>query len=457
MSDRWPIRLEDVTKRYRLLGRRSQFQTLKSALLRREVVLPEEGSITALRNVSFQIEQGEAFGVIGPNGSGKSTLLKLISGILKPTEGSVIVDGRIAALIELGAGFHPEISGRENVYINGIMMGLTRREIDQRFDRIVEFAGIGDFLDQPVKTYSSGMYVRLGFAVAVHLDPDILLIDEVLSVGDEEFSQRCIARIQEMKLKGVTMLFVTHQLDLVRQLCDRAIWLDHGEVCGIGDPMRIVDAYLQRVSGTETVEERDRDAAEDDDENELSEEERWGSGEVLIRRVSLRDHKGRDLVALGGETHVEIELSVDVRQPQEDCVFGVGIFHADGTCVYGTNSDIEGWQSERVDSYGTVRFVMPSLSLVAGNYRIDVAAHTRSGRAFDYRRGALRFVVGSRVRDVGVYRPQHEWKFTGGLKMVRAERRSGAPANIEETMKSLERENGEAKVFRKRRRKKESE
>lgn len=454
MSDRWPIRLEDVTKRYRLLGRRSQFQTLKSALLRREVVLPEEGSITALRNVSFQIEQGEAFGVIGPNGSGKSTLLKLISGILKPTEGSVIVDGRIAALIELGAGFHPEISGRENVYINGIMMGLTRREIDQRFDRIVEFAGIGDFLDQPVKTYSSGMYVRLGFAVAVHLDPDILLIDEVLSVGDEEFSQRCIARIQEMKLKGVTMLFVTHQLDLVRQLCDRAIWLDHGEVCGIGDPMRIVDAYLQRVSGTETVEERDRDAAEDDDENELSEEERWGSGEVLIRRVSLRDHKGRDLVALGGETHVEIELSVDVRQPQEDCVFGVGIFHADGTCVYGTNSDIEGWQSERVDSYGTVRFVMPSLSLVAGNYRIDVAAHTRSGRAFDYRRGALRFVVGSRVRDVGVYRPQHEWKFTGGLKMVQAERRSGAPANIEETMKSLERENGEAKVFRKRRKKK---
>ncbi len=457
MSDRWPIQLDDVTKRYRLLGRRSQFQTLKSALLRRELALPEEGSITALRDVTFRLEQGEAFGVIGPNGSGKSTLLKLISGILKPTTGEVRVDGRIAALIELGAGFHPEISGRENIYINGIMMGLSRREIDQRFAQIVDFSGIEEFLDQPVKTYSSGMYVRLGFSVAVHLDPDILLIDEVLSVGDEEFSQKCIARIQEMKLKGVTMLFVTHQLDLVRQLCDRALWLDHGRVCGLGDPIRVVDAYLQRVSGTETVENDDRAADterdEDEDENELSGEDRWGSGEILVRRVSLRDARGRDLVALGGETHVEIELSVDVREPQSDCVFGLGIFHADGTCVYGTNTEIEGWQSERVDAYGTVRFVMPSLSLVAGNYRIDVAAHTKNGRAFDYRRGVVRFVVGSRVKDVGVYRPEHEWIFSGGVRMLASERRSQAPANIEETMKNLEHDSDD-EVYRKRPRRK---
>ncbi|MDX1582129.1 MAG: ABC transporter ATP-binding protein [Thermoanaerobaculia bacterium] len=439
MSDRWPIRISEVTKKYRLFGRRTQFQTLKSALLRRELVLPEEGTITALRDISFRVEQGEAFGVIGPNGSGKSTLLKLVSGILKPTEGEIDVRGRIAALIELGAGFHPEISGRENVYINGIMMGLTRREIDQRFDQIVEFAGIGEFLDQPVKTYSSGMYVRLGFAVAVHLDPDILLIDEVLSVGDEEFSQKCIARIQEMKLKGVTLLFVTHQLDLVRQLCDRALWLDHGRICGLGDPVRVVDSYLQRVSGGETADEEEVDEAGDEEEEEGSgEEERWGSGEVLIRRVSLFDSKGRELVALGGESHVEVEFAVEVREPQEDCVFGVGIFHADGTCVYGTNTDIEGWQTDRVDSYGTVRFTMPSLSLVAGNYRIDVAAHTRNGRAFDYRRGVVKFVVGSRVTDVGVYRPSHEWSFSGGIRMTDRGRRGEAPANIEETLKNLE-------------------
>ena len=186
-ADEFSISLADVSKSYRLWGRRSQFATLKSALLRRDMKMSPESSVVALRDVSFQVHKGEAFGIIGRNGSGKSTLLKIISGILKPTTGTVAVRGRVAALIELGAGFHPEITGRENIYINGIMLGLTRREIESRFDRIVEFSGIREFIDQPVKTYSSGMYVRLGFAVAVHVDPDVLLIDEVLSVGDEEF------------------------------------------------------------------------------------------------------------------------------------------------------------------------------------------------------------------------------------------------------------------------------
>src|SRR5437763_14936331 len=212
-------------------------------------------------------------------------MLKIISGILKPTTGTVAVNGRMAALIELGAGFQPEITGRENIYINAIMLGLSRREIDARFDRIVDFSGIRDFIDQPVKTYSSGMYVRLGFAVAVHVDPDILLIDEVLSVGDEEFSAKCIAKIQEMKYRGVTLLFVTHQLDQVRNLCDRALWLDHGEPLLIGDPVRVVDAYLQRVSGgaaaTEVVQAAppEKEPEPEKKSNALHEEERWGSGE----------------------------------------------------------------------------------------------------------------------------------------------------------------------------------
>src|SRR5881392_3461572 len=246
----YAIALTNVSKSYRLWGRGSQFATLKSALLKRDLALTPETSVEAVRDVSFAVDRGEAFGIIGRNGSGKSTLLKLISGILKPTSGSVKVNGRVAALIELGAGFHPEITGRENIYINGIMLGLSRREIDARFDRIVDFSGIRDFIDQPVKTYSSGMYVRLGFAVAVHVDPDILLIDEVLSVGDEEFSQKCIAKIQEMKFRGVTLVFVTHQLDQVRTLCDRALWLDRGEQKAIGDPVRVVDDYLQDVSGS---------------------------------------------------------------------------------------------------------------------------------------------------------------------------------------------------------------
>jgi ABC-type polysaccharide/polyol phosphate transport system ATPase subunit len=449
----YPIALENVSKNYRLWGRRSQFATLKSALLKRELKPAADASVVALKNVSFSVDRGEAFGIIGRNGSGKSTLLKLISGILKPTTGSVTVSGRIAALIELGAGFHPEITGRENIYINGIMLGLSRREIDQRFDRIVEFSGIADFLDQPVKTYSSGMYVRLGFAVAVHVDPDVLLIDEVLSVGDEEFSARCVAKIQEMKYRGVTLLFVTHQLDQVRTLCDRALWLDHGQVEAIGDPMRVVDAYLQEVSGgtaapsTPSSTESSaaeaaaappdalRPAAKSD-----TDEERWGSGEIVIRRVSLTDHEGRELVALGPGTPVVVDIDVEARVAQDDFVFGLGIYHADGTCVYGTNTDVEGFAAQKIEGKARVRFVVSSLDLVAGTYRLDIAVHTRNGRAFDYRRNVLRVVVGSRVHDIGVYRPQHEWRFDGGIAFKTVDMLRHVPAAIAEAVGSVQSE-----------------
>jgi ABC-type polysaccharide/polyol phosphate transport system ATPase subunit len=443
MSD-YAIAIEDVSKDYRLWGRRSQFATLKSALLKRDLALAPDAAVAALRHVSFAVDRGEAFGIIGRNGSGKSTLLKLISGILKPTSGRVSVNGRVAALIELGAGFHPEITGRENIYINGIMLGLSRREIDQRFDKIVEFSGISEFLDQPVKTYSSGMYVRLGFAVAVHVDPDVLLIDEVLSVGDEEFSARCIAKIQEMKYRGVTLLFVTHQLDQVRNLCDRALWLDHGRTEAIGDPMRVVDAYLQEVSGapaqqpeTEAVPEPE----EDEKKPKENDEERWGSGEIVLKRVALTDHEGRQLVALAAGTPVILDLDVDVRVPQEDFVFGLGIYHANGTCVYGTNTDLEGYAAERIEGSARVRFVVPSLDLVAGTYRIDAAVHTRNGRAFDYRRNVLRIVVGSRVHDTGIYRPQHEWRFEGGISFKSIDTlRHNVPTAIAEAMGSMKAE-----------------
>jgi ABC-type polysaccharide/polyol phosphate transport system ATPase subunit len=440
------IAVENVSKSYRLWGRGSQFATLKSALLRHDVKLAPEASVLALRDLSFAIHRGEAFGIIGRNGSGKSTLLKLISGILKPTSGRVTVNGRVAALIELGAGFHPEITGRENIYINGIMLGLTRREIDQRFDAIVEFSGIADFLDQPVKTYSSGMYVRLGFAVAVHVDPEVLLIDEVLSVGDEEFSARCVAKIQEMKYRGVTLIFVTHQLDQVRTLCDRALWLDHGQLEAIGDPMRVVDAYLQEVAGgggsTQLAPPPPAEAEpkpEPESPRPREEEERWGSGEIVIKRVAMTDDRGRELVAIGAGTPVTFDMDVEVHLPQEDFVFGIGIYHADGTCVYGTNTDVEGYAPERIEGTVRVRFEIPSLELVAGTYRIDAAVHTRNGRAFDYRRNVLRVIVGSRVHDVGVYRPKHEWRFDGPVRFRAIDTlRQNVPSTIAEALDSVE-------------------
>ncbi len=240
------VRVEGVTKLYRRVAPGQRFRTLKSALLEGSLVgrAAEGEAIVALRDVSFEVARGEAFGIVGSNGSGKSTLLKLLAGILRPTRGRVVTDGRVAALIELGAGFHPEISGRENVFINGALLGLSRREIERRYERIVDFSGLADFMEEPVKNYSSGMYVRLGFAVAIHTDPEILLVDEVLAVGDESFAHRCLRRIEELLAAGRTVLFVSHNMQAVRSLCTRAVLLRDGRVAQAGDVDSVVDEYL---------------------------------------------------------------------------------------------------------------------------------------------------------------------------------------------------------------------
>ena len=246
------ISLVNVSKLYRRYGGR-QFATLKSALLSGDLVkkLRPEETFQALNDVSFDVPRGQTLGVIGRNGSGKSTALKLVAGITKPTSGTVKVQGRVSALIELGAGFHPEISGRENVFINGVMLGMSKREIQQRFDEIVEFAEMREFIDAPVKTYSSGMYMRLGFAVAIHVDPDVLLVDEVLAVGDEGFTHKCLDKFAEFKRRNKTILFVTHSLGMVERFCDEAVWLDAGRKRAQGDPTRVVGAYVTDVERQE--------------------------------------------------------------------------------------------------------------------------------------------------------------------------------------------------------------
>src|SRR5687768_4203685 len=247
------IDVVNVSKVYRRYAQKKQFATLKSAILSGTLLgdLKPDETFQALRGVSFQVPKGCTYGVIGRNGSGKSTLLKCVAGITRPTEGRVSVDGRISALIELGAGFHPEISGRENIFINGIMLGLTKKDIQRRFDEIVEFAEMQDFIDAPVKTYSSGMYMRLGFAVAVHVDPEVLLVDEVLAVGDEGFTHKCLDKFADFKRRGKTILLVTHSLGLVERFCDEALWMDAGRLEAIGDPKRVVSAYITDVEVSE--------------------------------------------------------------------------------------------------------------------------------------------------------------------------------------------------------------
>jgi lipopolysaccharide transport system ATP-binding protein len=239
----WAVRVDDVSKKFRLYHERNQ--TLKSAILRGKASRHED--FWALRDVTFEVKQGQTHGLIGSNGSGKSTLLKCLAKIYWPTSGDIEYRGRMASLLEVGSGFHLELSGRENIYLNGSILGMSKREIDSKFDEIVDFSGVERFLDQPVKNYSSGMYVRLGFSIAINVDPDILVVDEVLSVGDEEFQRKCFQKFRELKAAGKTIIIVTHAMPVVRDLCDTATWLRSGSVVQVGPSGTVVDAYLDSV------------------------------------------------------------------------------------------------------------------------------------------------------------------------------------------------------------------
>jgi ABC-type polysaccharide/polyol phosphate transport system ATPase subunit len=427
------IEVRDVHKIYRRYGRRKNFGTLKSALLSGGMMreLRPEAVFEALKGVTFDVDAGKTFGIIGRNGSGKSTMLKLIAGIGKPSSGTVDVHGRVSALIELGAGFHPEISGRENVFINGMMLGLSKREIASRFDDIVRFAELEDFIDAPVKTYSSGMYMRLGFAVAINVDPDVLLVDEVLAVGDETFTHKCLDKFAEFRRRGRTVLLVTHSLDLVERFCDEALWLDAGVTRAQGDPKRVIDAYLLDVAAAEnrdlanpksripTPESRSPVAEPRSQPEDLSKasEGRWGSREVEITAVDFLDASDQPQHVFDSGAPVTVRLRVHAPQPIADFVFGVGIFNAEGICCYGTNTHIEGAQPAELAGDGEVRFAIDRLDLIAGTYKVDVAVHRQTGAPYDYHRQLHTLRVNSRVKDVGVFRPPHTWTFSGGIRM----------------------------------------
>ncbi|MGE3276026.1 MAG: ABC transporter ATP-binding protein [Vicinamibacterales bacterium] len=431
----------NVSKVYRRYARKKQFATLKSALLKGSLIrdLQPDETFPALRGVSFQVPKGCTYGVVGRNGSGKSTLLKCVAGITRPTEGSIAVDGRISALIELGAGFHPEISGRENVFINGIMLGLSKREIQRRFDEIVEFAELQDFIDAPVKTYSSGMYMRLGFAVAIHVDPDVLLVDEVLAVGDQGFTIKCLDKFAEFRRRNKTILLVTHSLDLVEKFCDQALWLDKGKTHAEGEPKRVVAAYLIDVEKMEELELAKAEAArvaasasggQEPDETrpdnpmESAEaadmfkatEGRWGTREIEITAVSLHGPDGAPAHVFQSGEPMAVRMKVRAHEPTRDFVFGFGLFNADGVCCYGTNTNIEEMSPDAMSGDVEVEFRVDSLQLVEGTYRLDLAVHKLDGYPYDYHRLLYTFRVKSRTHDVGIYRPTHAWRFDGDVR-----------------------------------------
>ena len=401
MSAPSAIRLAGVSKRYPLLTRRGRLHSLKGALLRGELWWLQQGreGFLALSGVDLDVGQGETVAVIGPNGSGKSTLLTLVAGILRPTQGQVEVEGRVTALIELGAGFHPEISGRDNAIVNGMMLGLSRAEIMRRLPAIIEFSGIGDFVDQPVKTYSSGMYVRLGFSVAVTVEPDVLVVDEVLAVGDEAFAHRCLDRIARLQRRGTAILLVSHDLGLVERLAQRALYLHQGRPVLSGPAGVVVARYRSDVASEEAGAQVAGGSAR-----------RWGDGAVTIESVNLLDAVGRPVRLLSSGESAAIRMTYTVRVPQEDFVFGVAIHREDGSHVFGTNTDLDGWRPERLAGSGEINLEFPRLELAPGRYLVDAAVHSKAGLAFDYLCEATSFTVSAPVGWPGCYAPRHQWR-----------------------------------------------
>jgi len=380
------IEFKQVSKRFRMhYARPRSFQEAVILFFRRNNESTPE--FWPLRDVSFEVAPGEAVGLIGPNGAGKSTALKLVSRIIQPTSGEIKVNGRVAGLLELGTGFHPDLSGRENIYLNGSILGLSRRDIKQRFDSIIEFAELARFIDMPVRNYSSGMLMRLGFAVATSFQPDILLIDEVLAVGDQAFQAKCLQRISEMQEDGVTILFVSHGLETVRRLCQRAIWLDEGRMRAIGPSSQVVVEYLSQVwkhTNIRLISEGDA----------TGRGRRWGSGEAVITQLEFQDGAGRPRRAYQTGDSFVARIHYQANQPVHKPAFGIAIYRDDGTHVNGPNTVQSGFDIDVIDGVGTVDYMIESLPLLPGRYEFTVAIYDHhSIHPYDHQHRAYTFEV----------------------------------------------------------------
>ncbi len=386
------IEIEGLSKSFRLY--REKFNSVKERMLNLGRNRYQE--FKALDDINLDIEAGTTVGLLGHNGSGKSTLLKCIAGIIQPTAGTVRTTGRLAALLELGAGFHPELSGRENVYLNGSVLGLRRADVDKVFDEIVDFAGLEQFIDTPVKHYSSGMYVRLGFAVAINVDPEILLVDEVLAVGDEAFQRKCIDKVRAFQAESRTIVVVTHAADLVRQMCHRAAALDHGQLVIEGDPNEVIRTFRERLmSGVKSAAEVDHQLAT----SELSPV--WGR--VRIAEAEVIYAGPEHAHAAPGEP-MRIDVSLESAEAVEDVVVGLAVYSSMGQLVYGTNTDILGAELGSVSGRKVVSFRFEQVPLLDGTYTVTIGLHTRGGLNYDQWEARRHFEVAAPGRDVGLVR-----------------------------------------------------
>jgi ABC-type polysaccharide/polyol phosphate transport system ATPase subunit len=372
------ISVDDVSKQYRLYLERNQ--SLKAAIMRRARVRYDE--FWALKDVSFEVPEGSTFALIGENGSGKTTLLKCMARILCTERGRIETRGKISALLELGAGFHPELSGRENIFLNGSILGLSKKQLNQRFDEIVDFAGLEQFIDTPVKNYSSGMYVRLGFSVAINVDPDILLVDEILAVGDAEFQRKCLEKFDEFRESSRTVVIVSHGLESIRNLADTVGWLEHGELRRLGKSSEVIDEYL-----TESHSDREADGDHG---------ARWGTGEARIEKFEVLDASGEPVKRVRTGDTVVFRFHYKSNTLVLEPVWGMGLYTLDGVWVSGPTTQEVGLLPERLErgAAGWIDLRVDRLLLLPGTYDVSTWLwNTTGAQAYDVRHRSFRFDV----------------------------------------------------------------
>ena len=357
MNRETAIDVRNITKQFRLSG---SSRSLKTAAID---VVSKRGRrmFTALDDVSFSVQKGETVGLIGANGAGKSTLLSIIARTMTPTSGEVCANGVISSLLELGAGFHPDLTGRENVILYGSIMGIPRETMKKRFDAIVEFSGLANFIDQPVRFYSSGMYVRLGFAVAVQVDPGILLIDEVLAVGDSDFQRKCLDKMAEFRNAGKSMLIISHDMHTIRDVADRIAYLDHGKLRGLGDPDEMATHYEQDSLMTNCGNMR----------------KEWGTGEAKITDVSMVDADGNPITGAPDNQVLRFAIKWHADERIERPTFGFSINNENGGVVFGSNTEITGFDIPHIEGDGALMFTMDASMLHAGRYLMSFSLHSR--------------------------------------------------------------------------------
>lgn len=400
------IKINNLSKIYKLYDK--PIDRLKESLSLSKKKYNKE--YHALNNISFEVMKGETVGILGTNGSGKSTLLKIITGVLTPSSGSLEVNGKISALLELGAGFNPEYTGMENIYLNGTMMGYTKDQMEERVKPIIDFADIGEFIYQPVKTYSSGMFARLAFAVAINVEPEILIVDEALSVGDVRFQTKCINKMNQLRENGTTILFVSHATEQIKRFCTKAIWINKGEIVDIGKASEIVDKYEAfMVEKGEIKNNRVEEIILEDEKTQKNEEN-------IIK--PLEDIVGRIIGIKCDNEHIntfdrlEIIVEYDIYDSQvEDFLLGVAIYTPDREYIFGPNTYLD--KIEVPNKYGRhkVKYIIPSISLLGGSYKIDVGIFNNSGLVcIDYKMDACNLLITNDYFSEGKFFMEHKWE-----------------------------------------------